>query len=65
MSDALDKLAGTLLELCPKCQGRANQCRNCWDAGYVLHRCGSDAPPVDPEIAQVLNKLRAEKREGK
>lgn len=64
MSDALNKLEGQLLAICPQCKGRANECRTCYDYGYVKHGAGCQpiALDYDPEVAQALNELRDEKQ---
>lgn len=63
MSDALDRLEGMLLELCPVCEGRCQGCRHCWDVGYVEHRCG-DPVPLTPDLAATLAQLHGLKPEG-
>jgi hypothetical protein len=42
MSDALDRLEGSLVEICPDCEGWADCCVTCMDTGLVPHVCRPD-----------------------
>lgn len=57
MSEALERLEETWLELCPHCQGYTQGCLVCFDAGYVAHGCQGPIA-LTPEVEQCLRELR-------